>query len=66
MTERRFTALDHYNSAAASLQQIAEKHDEPDFGVPDAALLLNVATTHALLGLLKLGITEARFTGRME
>jgi hypothetical protein len=65
-TSKLFTALDHYNSAAASLHQIAEKYEEPDFGIADATLLLNVANTHALLGLLKLGITDARFSGRME
>ena len=65
-TSRVFSALDHYNSAAASIMQIAEKYEEPDFGVADATLLLSVANTHAMLGILKLGITEARFAGRLE
>lgn len=54
-----FTPLDHYNSAAAALQQIAEHHDEEDFGVSDATILIQLALTHGLLGQLKLGIDKA-------
>lgn len=55
-----FSPLDHYNSAAAALHQIADHHDDADFGVQDAEILLQLALTHAALGQLKLGIDKVR------
>lgn len=55
-TTRVFTALDHYNAAAEALQQIAVHHDDEDFGIQDATILVQIAQTHGLLGQLKLSL----------
>lgn len=53
---RIFNAMDHYNVAAESLQQIAANYDQEDFTPTDAMFLLQIAMTHAQLGTLKLEI----------
>lgn len=50
---RIFNAHDHYNAAAEALQQIALNHSNPDFGIQDATILVQMAQTHAQLGQLK-------------
>lgn len=62
---RIFNAMDHYNTAAASLKEIQDHYQDDDFTANDASLLLKVAEVHAGLGLLKLGIDNARWEGRM-
>ncbi len=57
---RVFTALDHYNAAAEALQQISLHHEDPDFGIADATILVQIAQTHGLLGKLKLSLDQHR------
>lgn len=53
---RLFNACDHYNAAAEALQQITLHHDDKDFGIADATILVQIAQTHAQLGQLKLAL----------
>lgn len=57
---RIFSALDHYNAAAEALQQITLHHEDEDFGLADATILIQVAQTHGLLGQLKLALDQHR------
>lgn len=63
-TKRVYSAMDHYNAAAASLQEISDHYEDEDFGVGEASLLLQVANTHAALGTLKLNIDRIRWEGK--
>lgn len=57
---RIFSALDHYNAAAEALQQISLHHEDEDFGIADATVLIQIAQTHGLLGQLKLSLDTAK------
>lgn len=57
---RIFTAQDHYNAAAEALQQINLHHEDKDFGIADATILIQIAQTHGQLGQLKLALDKLR------
>lgn len=61
---RAFNAMDHYNAAAESLQNISDHYDDDDFGPQDAMFLLQIAMTHGMLGQLKLDIDRGRAAGK--
>jgi hypothetical protein len=58
-----FSALDHYNAAAAGLQEIVKNHENEEFGIQDAMVMIDLARTHAELGRLKLELDIARKGG---
>ena len=59
--QKIFTALDHYNAGAEALQQITAHHQDEDFGVSDAMVLIELARTHAEMGNLKFKIDRAKW-----
>lgn len=59
-TSRIFTATDHYNAAAEALQQINLHHEDKDFGLADATILIQIAQTHGQLGQLKLALDQTK------
>lgn len=55
---RPYTAVDHYNAAAAAITEIMEHRGDDTFTFGDATILLQIAYAHAQLGQLKFQLDE--------